>query len=115
MNDPQPTAGPSTTKTAAFSEVAPPPSADIDRLPAAQAPPTPTNTANAEQGNLDILHGTDGKLKRMVTLDVARRFGGVSRRAIEKAITKGALDAEGEHRNRRILVKSLLKYFPSEK
>jgi hypothetical protein len=49
------------------------------------------------------------------TLDVASRFGGVSRRAIEKAVKKGPLQAEGERQNRRISVESLLKYFPPEK
>jgi len=44
-----------------------------------------------DKGNVGLLRGTDGKLKRAVTLDVARRFGGVSRRAIEKAAKKDLL------------------------
>lgn len=67
-----------------------------------------------DKGNLMILRGTDGELKRTVTLDVASRYGGVSRRAIEKAARKGSLDAEGTGPNRRILVRSLLKYYPPE-
>lgn len=71
-------------------------------------------TLSLEKGTVDLLHGVDGKVKHAVTVDVARRFGGVGRRAIEKAIKKGALKAEGESQNRRILVESLLKYFPPE-
>ena len=67
-----------------------------------------------DKGNLEILRGTDGQLKRAVNLDVAQRFGGVSRRAIEKAVKKGSLQAEGGRSNRRIVVQSLLKYFPPE-
>jgi hypothetical protein len=67
-----------------------------------------------DKGNLHILRGRDGKLAKYVNLDIASRFGGVSRRAIEKAIKKGSLRAEGERLNRRIYVQSLLKYFPSE-
>src|SRR5205823_1114243 len=74
--------------------------------PAAARPP--------DKGNVRILRGVDGKLKSAVTLDVARRFGGVSRRAIEKAVKKESLQAEGDRQNRRILVPSLLKYFPPE-
>ena len=68
---------------------------------------------NPDKGNLDILR-IDGKLKRLVTLPVAARFGGVSRRAIEKAAAKGSLEAVGKRRNRRIFVESLLTYFPPE-
>lgn len=74
----------------------------------------PRRVSNPDKGNLALLHGVDGNLKRAVTLDVARRFGGVSRRAIEKAVKKGSLHWEGEGPNRRILVQSLLTYFPSE-
>jgi hypothetical protein len=92
------------------------------------APAQPATAANADppergkpgsvhkpdKGNVGLLRGTDGKLKRAVTLDSARRFGGVSRRAIEKAAKKGSLESAGEGPNRRIVVKSLLKYFPPE-
>jgi hypothetical protein len=67
----------------------------------------------ADKRNLNILRA-GGKLNRVVTLDVARRYGGVSKRAIEKAATKGAIETEGKGPNRRILVVSLLKYFPPE-
>lgn len=67
-----------------------------------------------DKRNLDILC-TDGKLKRAVTLDVARRFGGVSRRAIDEAAHKGLIKTEGRRQQRRVLVESLVKYFPSEK
>jgi hypothetical protein len=70
--------------------------------------------SSADKGKIKILRGLDGKLKNTVTLDVASRFGGVSRRAIEKAVKKRTLLAEGDRLNRRILVHSLLKYFPPE-
>jgi hypothetical protein len=69
----------------------------------------------SDKGNLDILRGTDGEFKRAVTLDVARRFGGVTRRAIEDAAQRGTLTTEGNRLRRRVLVDSLLKYFPPEK
>jgi hypothetical protein len=72
------------------------------------------SAGDPDKGNGQILRGTDGKLKTAVTLDVARRFGGVSKRAIEKAVKKGSLQAEGKHQNRRISVSSLFKYFPPE-
>jgi hypothetical protein len=68
-----------------------------------------------DKGNLNILLDTEGKLKRAVTLDVARRFGGVSRRAIDAAVKKGSLKTEGNRQQRRVLVESLLEYFPQEK
>jgi len=77
-------------------------------------PPVPTSTAKSDKGNLEILR-TDGQLRRAVTLDVARRFGGVTRRAIEDAARKGTLKTEGKRQQRRVLVESLLKYFPPEK
>jgi hypothetical protein len=101
-----------------------------DRAPKADevSPARPATAANADppargepssvhapdKGNVGLLQGTDGKLKRAVTLDVASRFGGVSRRAIEKAAKKGSLKSAGEGPNRRIIVKSLMEYFPSE-
>jgi hypothetical protein len=72
------------------------------------------SAASNEKGNMAILRGTDGRMKTAVTLDVARRFGGVSKRAIERAAEKGALRSEGKRTNRRITVESLLKYFPPE-
>jgi hypothetical protein len=71
--------------------------------------------SNLDKRNLALLRGTDDQLKRAVTVDVARRFGGVGRRAIEKAVKKGSLESEGEGPNRRIIVQSLLKYFPPKK
>jgi hypothetical protein len=67
-----------------------------------------------DKGNLDILRGMGGKLKRAINLDSAGRFGGVSRRAIERAAHKGSLETEGKGQHRRVLVDSLLKYFPPE-
>jgi hypothetical protein len=72
-------------------------------------------TRTPEKGNLNILLDTDGKRKRAVTLDVARRFSGVSRRAIDAATHKGSLKTEGKRQQRRVLVESLLEYFPLEK
>jgi hypothetical protein len=74
----------------------------------------PANTVQTGKGNWTLLQAANGKLKRSVTFDVASQFGGVSKRAIEKAAKKGSLEAEGERPNRRILVESLLKYFPPE-
>jgi len=75
----------------------------------------PASADPSERGSLDLLQAPGGELKRAVTLDVARRFGGVSRRAIEEAASKGSLKAEGKGPHRRVLVASLLEYFPSEK
>ena len=69
----------------------------------------------SDKGNEELLRGVDGDLKAHVTLDIASRCGGVGKRAIEKAVRKGSLESCGERANRRILVTSLLKYFPSEK
>lgn len=55
------------------------------------------------------------ELKRAVTLDTACRFGGVTRRAIENAANRGDLLTEGKRTRRRVLVSSLLEYFPPEK
>src|SRR5205823_6265624 len=89
----------------------PPAGASNDAQPRNVEPVVPALT---DKGNLRILRGLDGKLKNAVTLDVACRFGGVTRRAIEKALKKGPLQAEGDRQNRRVLVDSLLKYFPPE-
>lgn len=92
-----------------------PTATDGGAVPVAQAPATPAAEGAPDKGNLAILCGTDGKLKRAVTLDVARRFGGVSRRAIQDAARKNTLKTEGKHHQRRVLVDSLLAYFPPEK
>jgi hypothetical protein len=76
--------------------------------------PTGERVGKPDKHNLEILRA-NGQLKRTVTLDVARRFGGVSRRAIDQAARKGLLKTEGKGQQRRVLVDSLLKYFPSEK
>jgi hypothetical protein len=90
--------------------------ASPDSVPAAQIQLSqPTKTVKTEKGNIAILHGIDGELKRVVTLDVARRFGGVSLRAIQDAAKNGKLATEGERLHRRVLVASLLRYFPPEK
>ena len=67
-----------------------------------------------DKGNLDILRGTDGKPKRVVTVADACRYGGVGQRAIQKACKKGSLESEGEGPNRRIIVQSLINYYPPE-
>ena len=77
------------------------------------ARPVEGRPGRTAKGNLGLLR-EDGKLKRAVTLDTAARFGGVGRRAIEKALRKGPLEAEGEGQNRRVIVESLLQYFPPE-
>jgi hypothetical protein len=61
------------------------------------------------------LYDSDGKLKRAVTVSTAANVGRVTRRSIEKAIKKGALLSEGKGTQRRIVVESLLKYFPPDK
>lgn len=71
-------------------------------------------TTGMDKGNLDILRGVDGNLKRVVNLEIAGRFGGVSRRAIEDAAKKGRLKTEGKRTHRRVLVTSLLEYFPPD-
>jgi hypothetical protein len=68
-----------------------------------------------EKGDMGLLMDTNNDLKRAVTLDVARRFGGVSLRAIQDAAKNDKLLTEGTRLNRRVLVESLLKYFPPEK
>jgi hypothetical protein len=68
-----------------------------------------------DKGNRDILRLPSGAQKKFVTVQAAFRFGGVSRRAIEKAVARGDLKAVGKRQNRRISVDSLLKYFPPEK
>jgi hypothetical protein len=84
-------------------------------VPSADTPPRRVDgPAAVYKRNVQILRGLDGTPKKAVTVDVACRFGGVSRRAIEKAVKKGALQAEGDPQNRRVLVDSLLKYFPPE-
>ena len=75
----------------------------------------PASVSKPDKGNLEILRGLGGELKRAVNLDVARRFGGVTRRAIEDAAHKGWLETEGKRQNRRVLVQSLVKYFPQDK
>ena len=69
---------------------------------------------NPDKGNLALLRGTDGGLKGAVNLAVAARFGGVSRHAIELAAKRGELATQGKRQRRRVLVPSLLDYFPSE-
>jgi hypothetical protein len=88
----------------------------LDRSTAEPTGPTgELAVRKSDKGNLGILLATDGKLKRAVTLDVASRFGGVTRRAIEDAARKGWLKTEGRRQQRRVLVDSLLEYFPPEK
>jgi hypothetical protein len=82
----------------------------VDALPEA-----PDHEKPVDKGNLGILRGVNGELKRAVTLDIASRFGGVSRRAIEGAAKNGRLKSEGSRMNRRVLVDSLLQYFPPER
>jgi hypothetical protein len=72
------------------------------------------DSRKSDKGNLELLKA-GAEFKKAVTTDVAARFGGVTQRAIRKALQKGALESEGKGPNRRILVPSLLKYFPPEK
>jgi hypothetical protein len=94
-------------------EAAPSNEADGDQRHAADEPAASADTL--DKGNLQILRGADGELKRAVTLDIARRFGGVTKRAIHHATHHGKLLTEGKGQQRRVLVDSLLKYFPPEK
>src|SRR5208283_2833213 len=57
-----------------------------------------------DKGNVGLLRGMDGNLKTSVTVDTAARFGGIGKRAIEKAVRKGAIETSGARANRRILV-----------
>jgi hypothetical protein len=66
-----------------------------------------------DKGNIALLRD-GGTYKRSVMVKTASQFGGVGKRAIEKAAQKGTLETEGKGPNRRILVKSLLEYFPPE-
>jgi hypothetical protein len=68
-----------------------------------------------DKGSLEILQAADGKRKTAVTLEVARRFGGVTKRAIHAAVANGKLATLGKRQQRKVLVDSLLKYFPPEK
>lgn len=70
---------------------------------------------SADKGNRDLLRLKSGLQKEFVNIQIACRFGGVTRRAIEKAVARGDLEAVGKRQNRRISVDSLLKYFPPEK
>jgi hypothetical protein len=74
----------------------------------------PTKLLSTDKRSITLLRGIDGKLKDAVPIDLARRYGGVSRRAIEKAIKRGTLQARGERLNRVVSVESLLVYFPPE-
>lgn len=60
-----------------------------------------------------LLIAPDGQPKRIVTLNTAAKYGGVGVRAIQKAIQDRKLECEGKGRNRRVVVSSLLKYYPS--
>ena len=68
---------------------------------------------SVDKGNLHILKA-GGVLKTAVTVETASRFGGVTTRAIWRALEKGGLESEGTGPNRRVVVASLLKYFPPE-
>jgi hypothetical protein len=94
--------------------ITPAPRKILPTKPAAQERVVPTSNSKTDKGNREILT-TDGQLKRAVTLDVARRFGGVSARAIQDAARNGKLVTEGTRLQRRVLVESLLRYFPPEK
>lgn len=82
--------------------------------PGAHIDSTNRSSGGADKGNLKLLQGVTGKRKDLVTFNTAAKFGGVTKRAIEKAAAKGSLKAVGSSRNRRISVPSLLEYFPPE-
>jgi len=69
--------------------------------------------SSPDKGNLDILRGTDGEFKRAVTIDAARRLvasaGAPSKRQSKKEHS-GLKECD-----RRILVETLIEYFPPEK
>jgi hypothetical protein len=92
-----------------------PAATDRGAVPIEHALVTSVAGGTPDKGNLNILRGIDGQFKKMVTIDVARRFGGVTRRSIENAANKGSLRTEGRRQQRRVLVESLLKYFPPER
>jgi hypothetical protein len=71
-------------------------------------------TAKPDKGNVRLLQA-GGEYKRAVSLDVACRYGGVTRRAIEDAAKRGSLQTKGKRTHRKVLVVSLLEYFPPEK
>jgi hypothetical protein len=64
--------------------------------------------------DLSLLLDATGILKRVVTPVQASAYGLVGMRAIQKAIKKGSLETEGKGPNRRIIVQSLLAYYPPE-
>ena len=59
----------------------------------------------SDEGDFSLLKG-----KQYVNLDIAGRYLGIGRRAVQKAVRKGSLTASGRGPSRRITVESLLKY-----
>ena len=72
------------------------------------------DAVTTDKGNMAILRAGNGQLKMAVTVQTASKFGGVTIRSIERAITRGTLKAAGSTGNRRIKVASLLECFPPE-
>jgi len=64
----------------------------------------------SDQGDFALLKG-----KQYVNFDIARRYLGIGRRAVEKAVAKGSLTAIGCGQGRRITVDSLRLYLPPSK
>ena len=64
---------------------------------------------------LELLHDKDGKLPETVSLRKACEYARVTKRRIEQTIADGKVKAVGGHGHRRILVASLIRYYPPEK
>jgi hypothetical protein len=68
-----------------------------------------------DKGKVELLFDRDGRRKRAVSVQVAMRYGGVSLRQLYDIFKKGRIATEGKAQQRKVLVKSLLAYFPPEK
>ena len=101
--------GDSTTTSPAVKEVDAATTTDRSAAPVVQETERATGEA-PNKGDFELLRG-----KEFVNVAVARQYLGVTRRAVEKAINKKALDASGYRLNRRISVASLCKYLPPQK
>ena len=105
--DVQPSGDPTATTSPAVKDLD---AATTDKSGALPAQETKRATREApDKGDFELLRG-----KEFVTVEVARQYLGVTRRAVEKAVNKKALEARGNRLNRRISVASLREYLPPQ-
>jgi hypothetical protein len=79
------------------------------------ASPGKTPALHVRRGDITLLQGPDGKLKESVSFKHAHWYLGVSRRQVERLVSrKGSLIVIGGGHNKRITVASLLAYLPVE-